>query len=178
MKNLLFFILAGAVLSGCGQPKAHDSAVHSDTTAVSAAPEPKDTDETDFAVFWTRFRQAALDNNMNELKKRTVFPLKTRGIMDDSPEVFYNEKEFETMFPLFLKSPTGLNADNFNETHADYIAAHKIIIFNPYKNPMMNDNRNASVASMEFENGEHGWKLVFLYLEDDVYNKTGKNIPL
>lgn len=173
-----FLIILTAVLMGsCGQPKTVDSASATDSSAVSL-PEPKETDEKDFAVFWERFRRAALDNNMEELKKRTVFPLKTRGIMDDSPVLFFNEKEFETMFPLFLKSPTGLNVDNFDETQADYIAGHKIIIFNPYKNPMMNDNKTATVASMEFENGENGWKLVFLYLDEDVYNKTGKNKAL
>ncbi len=178
MKKLFYFSLIGAALAGCGQPKATDQIATADSSAVTTEQKTEQSDETDFAVFWTRFRQAALDNNLNELKKRTSFPLKTRGMMDDSPEVFYNEKEFETMFPLFLQSPTGLNADNFNETHADYIAGHKIILFNEYKIPMMQDNKKASVTSMEFENGETGWKLTFLYLEDDVYTKTGKNIQL
>lgn len=157
-------------LFGCGNGKPADSTVPADSTQTqTSAPA-----ETDFATFWTRFREAAVAGNFAELTKRTVFPLKTRGLMDEQPVVTYTENEFETLFKLFLQTPTGLNAGNFDETQLDYIKANPTLTFSENKLPMMHGNKTAAVVSMEFENTPEGWKLTFLYLTDEVYQKTGK----
>ena len=163
--SLLMFLFS------CGQkPADNKGTTGSDTVSVQTDNSPK---ETDFAIFWTAFRKAAMDNNMAELKKRTRFPLKTRGIMDDDTEVSYSADAFETLFPLFLNSPTGLNMNNFDETQLDYIKANEKIQFTDSKVPMMQNNKTASVVSMEFENTNEGWKLVLLYLDDEVSQKMG-----
>lgn len=156
---------------GCGNSKPTDPVPATDSTQTQVqAPAA----ETDFATFWTKFREAAVAGNFAEVAKRTRFPLQTRGMMDEQPVVTYAENEFEKLFGLFLKTPTGLNANNFDETQLDYIKANPILTFSESKLPMMHDNKTAAVVSMEFENTAEGWKLTFLYVTDDVYQKTGK----
>lgn len=138
----------------------------------------KPTGYQEFAEFWTHFREAALKEDWKTLTGMTVTPLKTRGVMDDMPEIAYSEAELETLFPLFMASPTGLNMENLNETHKEYIQANPEIIFREGRLPMKSSENKASVASMEFEKNQSGWKLVFLYLEEDVYTQTGKDIAL
>lgn len=131
--------------------------------------------EDNFPAFWTAFRNAVLENKMDEIKKRTKFPLKTKGIMDEDAEIDYSENEFEEMFKLFLNMPTGLNPDNFNETHKEYITNNKEIIFEEFKNPRITDLKDmATVASFVFYKDKDGWKITMLYLDEDIYTKTGK----
>lgn len=155
---------------GCGNHKPADPVPVTDSAQTETVPAP----ETDFATFWSKFREAAVAGNFAELAKRTQFPLKTRGMMDEQPVIVYAENEFEPMFKLFLQTPTGLNANNFDETQLDYIKANPTLTFSAGKLPMMHDNKTAAVVSMEFENTPTGWKLKFLYLTDEVYQKTGK----
>lgn len=159
-------------LSACGNGKPADSVPSVDSTQTHTATAPA---EADFATFWTRFREAAVAGNFAELTQRTVFPLKTRGMMDGQPVVTYTAEEFGSLFKLFLQTPTGLNADNFNETQLDYIKANPTLTFSESKLPMMHGNKTAAVVSMEFENTSEGWKLTSLYLTDEVYQKTGKS---
>lgn len=149
-------------------------------TAENKTEEPKQeintSSEQDFPNFWTAFRKAVIENNMGEIKKRTSFPLQTRGEMDGDPIVTFSENEFDNMFVVFLESPTGLNPSNFNETQKQYIQANKKITFNEYKVPMMADSVTAAITSMEFKKGDDGWKLGFLYLNEETYSKSGKAI--
>ena len=169
-KYMVAGIWALLILTGCGNKPATAPVPATDSAqTVTAKP------EIDFAVFWTKFREAAVAGNFAELAKRTVFPLQTRGTMDEEPIVTYTENEFEAMFRLFLKTPTGLNSSNFDETQLDYIKATPALIFNDTKVPMMHNNKTASVTSMEFENTPEGWKLKLVYLTDEVYQKTGKH---
>eukprot|EP01034_Spumella_vulgaris_P012118 gene12118-15427_t len=134
----------------CGNSKPADPVPATDSTHTQAQTAP--AAETEFAVFWTQFREAAVAGNFAELAKRTQFPLQTRGMMDEQPVVTYAENEFEKLIQLFLKTPTGLNANNFDETQLDYIKANPTLTFSQGKLPMMQDNKTAAVASMEFEN--------------------------
>jgi len=165
-------ILALGLLAACGNKPTQTDKGSTDSTQTATTPK---TDETDFAVFWTSFRNAVEGNDFAALKQRTVFPLQTRGPMDGQPTVTYTEAEFEKLFNLFLDSPTGLSTD-FSETNRSYIKAHPQIKFtDDGRIPLMNaDGKTATVTSMEFKLTPEGWKLVFLYLEDDVYQKTGK----
>lgn len=173
MKNYIVYGLGICLLAaGCGNSKPADPAPSKDSTHTQA-PTPAPA-ETDFAVFWTHFREAALAGDYAGLAKRTRFPLQSRGMMDEQPVVTYTEAEFEKLFGLFLKTPTGLNANNFDETQLDYIKANPTLKFSETKLPMMQGNKTAAVTSMEFENTPQGWKLTFLYLTDEVYAKTGK----
>lgn len=160
------------LLFGCGGNKPGAPVPAKDT--VQQTREVRENAEAGFAGFWTRFRAAALAGNYTELSRYTVFPLQTRGLMDNQPVITYSEGEFAALFKLFLQTSTGLNTDNFDETQADYIKANPTITFNTGKLPLMHDNKTAAVASMEFENTSAGWKLKFLYLTDEVYAKTGK----
>lgn len=160
---------------GCGNSKPADPVPVTDSaqTRVQAP-----VGETDFPSFWTKFREAAVAGDFPRLAKHTRFPLQTRGMMDEQPVVTYAENEFEKLFGLFLKTPTGLNANNFDETQLDYIKANPTLTFSENKLPIMHDNKTAAVVSMEFENTAEGWKLTFLYLTDEVYQKTGKGQAL
>lgn len=164
-------IVAVFFLFGCGGgPASADGSKTDAAQTVDATPR-----EGDFAAFWTDFREAALDGNMDVLKEYTEFPLQTRGMMDNEPVITYSRNEFEPMFALFLQTPTGLNSNNFNETQLDYMRVNPTVTFNENRLPMMQDGKKASVASMQFELTLTGWKLKFIYLTDEVYQKTGKS---
>lgn len=170
-KYIVFAISFGIFAFGCGNSKPTEPTIIPKDTAKAEAPTGE---EKDFDSFWTRFREAAVAGNFGEVAKRTQFPLQTRGEMDDQPVVTYSESEFEKLFTLFLQMPTGLNANNFNETQLDYIKANPKLSFSDNKLPMMSGENIASVTSMEFEKTPSGWKLKRLFLTDEVYKKTGK----
>lgn len=169
-KYMAMGMVALGLLAACGN-KPSQTQGNADSTKTTA---PAVQNE-EFAAFWTSFRNAVLAGDFATLKTRTVFPLQTRGPMDNQPIVTYGEGEFEKLFNLFLDSPTGLSTD-FSETNRSYIRANPEIKFTADGRvpTMQKDGKTAAVTSMEFKLYADGWKLVFLYLEDDVYQKTGK----
>lgn len=156
-------ILSVIFFAGCGNQSAENK-------TEKPTQEINTSTEQDFSKFWTAFRNAVLENNMAEIKKRTSFPLLTRGEMDNSAVIPVSEKEFDSVFSVFLETPTGLNANDFNETERQYIKANPTITFNENKLPMMSDS-TASITSMEFKKYNNGWKMVSLYLDEDTYIK-------
>jgi hypothetical protein len=166
---LFCFMLA----TGCGNKPA---------STVELMPTAEDTGnkgEADFPAFWTVFRNAVMENKMDEIKKRTRFPLQTKGVMDSEVDEMteYSQNEFDEMFNLFLQMPTGLNPDNFNETHQEYITKHPQIVFEEFKNPHMSGQKDmATIASMLFHKNKGKWELTLLYLDEDIYAKTGKQV--
>lgn len=166
-------LLAAGFWAGCGNKPGGNAASSADSVQTAEKPV---ANPTDFAGFWTHFRSLVLDKKYSEIAKYTVFPLQTRGSMDDQPILTYTAGEFEKLFPLFLASPTGLSTD-FNETQLDYIKARPTLTFRTDgKIPSLSaDGKKAEVSAMKFEQRPEGWRLVFLYLEDDVYQKTGRN---
>lgn len=173
LMSILFSCFVILIFQGCGQSVSEKPKTENPTTEV----EP----EVAFQAFWTIFRQAALDENYSELKKHCMFPLPTRGEMDNDPIISYSETEFQTLFSAFLQSPTGLNLDNFNETQKDYLKQNEQITFNENKLPMLTvdsekeNQATAHISSMVFTKEPQGWKLSMLYLDEETYTKSGKN---
>lgn len=168
LSTVLFCIVLAA---SCGNKPA--PTVEATPTTENAS----DKSESNFPSFWAAFRNAVMENKMDEIKKRTRFPLHTKGVMDSEVDemIEYNQNEFDEMFKLFLNMPTGLNPNNFNETHKEYISNNKEIVFQEFKNPQMSESKDmATIASMMFHNDKGKWELTLLYLDEDIYTKTGK----
>jgi len=164
---LIPVLFCGLIAAGCGNKPVT-------TEPTPAVEETAKPGETDFPTFWTAFRGAVVERKIDDIKKHTQFPLQTKSEMDGDPIINYLENEFDEMFLLFLQNPTGLNPSNFDETQQQYIEANKTITFNENKLPMMEDSLTAKITSMEFKKSSGGWKLVSLYLDEDIYTKTGK----
>jgi hypothetical protein len=157
------FLLLSLII-GCGQKP----------TPTAGRP----TGFQEFAEFWTHFRKAVLKKDWKTVTGMTVTPPETRGMMNDMPEIAYSRAEPETLFPLFMASPRGLNMENLNETHKEYIKANPEIKFREGRLPMKSSENKAPVAFVGFEKNQSGGKLVFPYLQKEVYSQTGKDIAL
>ena len=85
---LIPVLFCGLIAAGCGNKPVT-------TEPTPAVEETAKPGETDFPTFWTAFRSAVLENKMDEIKKRTQFPLATQGEMDGDPIIYYSENEFD-----------------------------------------------------------------------------------
>lgn len=127
-------------------------------------------DYSDINVFWNEFKNDLLNENVKELEKFVQFPLDTRGPLDSNPIVKIKREQFMVMIKLFLSQENGLgygtNREYFKELEYPNLDAEK----NLY------DGKNMRIGDMLFTLKEEGWKLTFVYLEEESYKELGINI--
>ncbi len=128
----------------------------------------KVNDHSDINIFWDNFRRAILEKDIEELKNLTSFPLGTRGPWDSNPIVRFEESKFENVINIFLEQDYNL------EPSFEYIKRMEILSFNergPYK-----EGDWVRIGDMEFNLIDNSWKLTFIYLDFDSYEKLGIDI--
>lgn len=57
-----------------------------------------------FRLFWVKFRQAAMDHNIGEIRSLTQFPFETKGPLEDDRKKKYNSHEFDLLWPRLLEA--------------------------------------------------------------------------
>ena len=126
--------------------------------------ELKDTSDNSFIKFWTKFRNAIINDDTSLIKKYVKFPLKARGPLDSDPLIRYSENKFIRVFHLYLLQSNGLN------TGSELDEIKQIIV----PSNATWEKINARVGNMEFKKIAGEWKLVFLYLEYDSIDAIRK----
>ena len=125
-----------------------------------------------FNIFWIQFRQVVLDKKFEEVKSLCIFPIQTRGPLDDDEIVQFKADEFTKVFSVFLDQNSGLNANNIYETEFEYIKRTPNVFaedLNKFSTFHVRDF--ARIGSMQFKFVDHEWRLYFLYLEYSTYEK-------
>ena len=134
--------------------------------APGAAAEPADAQDAAaraaLAVFWTRFRTAALAGDPAAVAALARFPFRTRGEMDDDPTRTHDRAAFAALLPRLLAQDPGLAAEP--ETVRDLIARTAVLP----ADALDADGRRARLGPLVFERaaGEGGWRLAMAYLAD------------
>jgi hypothetical protein len=115
-------------------------------------------DSVDFLVFWTTFRKAVLDNDLDKVMSMTKFPFETRGEMDGDPIVKYQKKDFKKVFHAILMHPTYWKEDG------DFISTLEGI--NRTSNSDLKDIWYGwtRVIDLGFKKVNNKWTLTFAYL--------------
>jgi hypothetical protein len=68
--------------------------------AQGTSSEPSNREE--FLAFWEGFKDAVLNNDMDTVIELTEFPFKTRGVLDDDPEIEYTPDQFKLAWDRLL----------------------------------------------------------------------------
>jgi len=123
-----------------------------------------------FNDFWVEFRKAILDQDTSEIIKNCIFPLETKGPMDEDSIIKFSKNQFDKLFYGYLNQLSGLNPDDFNETELDYISnTPDIFAQHLNKFSMFQADTKARIGGMVFKNINGFWYLYFLYLEYSTY---------
>ena len=113
--------------------------------------------------FWSEYRQAVIDNDMNKLADLTQYPLEIRGVDDSQPSTFYKRNQFAEIFTKALQQDViELNGDQvITKTTKDKIIASETLV----ESDMMTKD-SFRVDQLVFENKNGKWMLVRVYLEE------------
>lgn len=128
---------------------------------------------TDFGEFWSEFREAVEENDVEDLLELTNFPFETRGELDSDPVIKYNEKQMKKVLPLLLKQevinmgPGNSNALVMTTEAAEIIKTKKV-------NQEDISEATVRVSNFVFRKGKEGWKFAFAYVNEDTYERIGK----
>ena len=151
--RLILAMFAGAACGARGgdahEPPESAAARAAETAAVA---------DTSVQHFWTEFRRAALAGDVARVAALTSFPLRTRGPMDDDPEVTHDRVAFAALFRRLMAQDPGLAAAPetmralLDRTHA--------------LGPRELSPEQARVGAFEFARTPVGWRLVFAYTEE------------
>ncbi|GKS69058.1 hypothetical protein W03_10620 [Nitrosomonas sp. PY1] len=58
--------------------------------------------DSGFAIFWTEFRQAVIDNDKNKIDALTYFPFEVRGVDDSDAIQSLDEKMFSNIYERLI----------------------------------------------------------------------------
>jgi hypothetical protein len=146
--KLIIFLLASSSLPVFGQMS---------TTSTKG----DDSLIQEFNVFWSKFRQAVIDNDTAKIKEYTVLPFKTRGPSDDDPIVEVNESSFIKTFKLFLDNRNGTPEQKTHFEIVKGIVQIEKLRYGPYT--LLNNW--ARVDDLEFKKIGNQWKLYFAFIK-------------
>jgi hypothetical protein len=118
---------------------------------------------TDPGQFWTTFRQAVLDNDINTIVKLTHFPFKTRGPFDSSPVTSYNSKRFPEVYEKLIAQKELLPAEGkiVSTTMFELIKKKKTITHKDF-----NTSDSLWIHDFVFTRKNGSWFFTFGYLND------------
>jgi len=127
----------------------------------------------DFGEFWSEFRQAVEENDIQDILELTNFPFETRGEMDSDPIIKYSEKQMRKVMPLLLEQVVilpGKGTELHETTEAQIIINMKTV---PAKD-LQGESVRPGNSNFVFEKTKDGWKFVFAYVNEPTYEKIGK----
>ena len=116
-------------------------------------------------LFSTTNHKAMLDAEM------VHFPLTLKGTLDDSPGAKISSKQFAFVLNKVANQPSGMNARDFNETEKDFLSAQSA----KGKLPEESGNGTVRMGNLVFAQKKGQWKLVLVYVADDLLAEIKKN---
>jgi hypothetical protein len=92
------------------------------------------------------------------------FPLRLKGMLDGSPELKINAKQFSKTLAKIANQPSGMNAKNFKETEKDYVSKQVV------RGTLPTDSGKGTVrlGNLVFGKKAKKWKLVMIYTSDEL----------
>lgn len=111
--------------------------------------------EMRFESFWPKFRKAALDGNLKEIKSITNFPFKE--IAGASPtNHLHDEASFTKLFPKLLDQDSGAGGS---------LPMRKFIGNRSFSVPgdVAENGKRARIGTFEFEMTKQGWRFSEVY---------------
>lgn len=119
------------------------------------------TSDTDFQVYWGKFRAASLTSDYFALANLTKFPLEVKGVDDSSPVLVFGKNELDKIFPkLMAQTIYQYKGENLIETTLkDVLLKTEKVVFNA-------DDTNIRIEQFEFKLINGKWFLIRAYLEE------------
>ncbi|WP_286904343.1 hypothetical protein [Clostridium sp. UBA1652] len=163
---LTFSIILSCTLIACGNIGEYKSP---ESQEINSENNKSEDGFSNIAGFWSDFRNAIINNNIEEVKKHTKFPLKTRGPMDEDKVFEHGEDEFNNMFSDFLSQDAGTNGV---DKQIDYIKNNESFTFVTQEEyvkanggrKLVSVSDNARIGDMVFVLVDGEWKLSFIYM--------------
>ena len=116
-----------------------------------------DTPTKSFPEFWSEFRTASLNNDIDRVVEMTRFPFSVKGELDMDGSAVLDKVKFKKRFKSFMDQDT--REDLKPESMRDYIKKNKSI------SPRIDDGQT-SVALFSFELIDGKWYFVRVYVEE------------
>ncbi|WP_168879280.1 hypothetical protein [Rhizobium sp. P28RR-XV] len=115
---------------------------------------------TEFQSFWAHFRQAVMNDDIAAIEALTVFPLKTKGQLDDDPVKAIGKRAFAPLLRSRLKEDA--NMRGFSGNTLDFLRANPV-----FPRIDVDGSGDQNVGSLVFRRQTNGWKLSMIYRADD-----------
>jgi len=132
----------------------------SDNNAAHAQAVPQQVSEsvkiTDFQSFWGLFRKAVMNNDTKTIDAMVVFPLKTKGDLDDDPVKAIGKPAFGPLFQASLNEDA--NMRDFSGSTLDFLRANPV-----FPETDMDGSGAQRIGSLLFQRQPDGWKLSMIY---------------
>ena len=129
--------------------------------SVSCAGQPSSAGSTaELQKFWTEFRAAALEGNMDKVASLTQFPFTVRGVLDSDPVQALDHAAFLPMFAKLLAQDPGLKAEP--ETMRDLIERTKALS----DKALGDGGRTARLGTFVFARTGGQWRFTRAYVEE------------
>lgn len=127
---------------------------------ASACAAGEQTDTAD--AFWSEFRQAVAEENIQKIASLTRFPLKTRGVHDAMPVVTYDKEAFVEIFPLILNTEVPRQLEEGSMTLKQSILEKKALDPKDFSS-----EDQLWIGDFKFDQTDDGWRLSFVYWSED-----------
>ena len=114
---------------------------------------------------------AAMNHKALLAAEMVHFPLTLKGTLDDSPDAKISAKQFASVLNKIANQPSGLNPKNFNETEKEYLSSQST----QGKLPEEAGNGTVRMGNLVFAQKKGQWKLVLVYVADDLIAELKKN---
>jgi hypothetical protein len=129
--------------------------------AMPVGGEEASTVPQDFHDFWNHFRNSVLDGNKEQVAALTLFPFKTRGMLDSDPIRLHDRSSFKGLFEKLVTQDTGLRKEP--EPMRDLIQRTDFINATRAKNTTSTER----VGNFVFERVNNRWLFVMAYLDEE-----------
>lgn len=113
-------------------------------------------------AFWTEFRQAVAEDDVQKVASLTRFPFKTRGVHDAMPVVTYDEEAFVEVFPLILQTEVPRQLEEGSMTLKQSILEKKSLNSDDFSS-----ENQLWIGDLKFDQTDDGWRLSFIYWSKD-----------
>jgi hypothetical protein len=129
-------------------------------SAFSGQGPPKGARE-EFRNFWGQFRSSVLAGDKEQVASLTLFPFKTRGMLDSDPTRLHDRRAFIEMFDKLVMQDTGLKKEP--EPMRDLIQR----IETPQRQTVHKQQAMERIGNFVFQRIDHEWRFVMAYLDEE-----------
>jgi len=114
-----------------------------------------------FHEFWGHFKSGVLAGNREQVAAVTLFPFKTRGMLDSDPVRLHDRRSFDELFDRLLAQDSGLKKEP--EPMRDLIQRTD---FSQAK-PVKKHNSRERIGNFVFQRIDNRWRFVMAYLDEE-----------